>query len=140
MFDNEVGTVMISTSDTALFETMLTLTVMCTSIASKQQNNTATDVFTVKFEDPCQFDKVYFENKAAIEDYYIYYVEASTAKDVIIDYGFTQNMDFCKSICSLIEADNEKVEHPAIQMFDEKTGTIMISTSDTSLIDTSLSL
>ena len=95
MFDEELGTVMISTSDTSLFETMLTLKVTCTSLASEQPDNAASDVFTVKFEDPCQFDKVFFENKAAIEDYYIYYVEASHAKEVTIDHGFKQEMSFC---------------------------------------------
>ena len=50
----------------------------------------------------------------AIDDYYIYYVEASAAKDVSIDYGFRQELTFCPSICQLFEPDNAEADHSAI--------------------------
>ena len=117
-FDNQTGKVLISTSDTSLFESVLTLHVTCETSRSRQDNRTVSDIFTVKFEDPCQFDKVSLENPSAIEDYYIYYVDGRSAEDVVIDFGFTQELTYCPSNCSLYEPDEADADHPAVLMFN----------------------
>ena len=90
------------------------LEVTCVSLSSEQELATASDVIIIKFEDPCQFDKVAFENPSAIEDYYIYYVEDTSAEVVLIDVGFTQELTYCPSICSLFEPDEAVADHPAV--------------------------
>ena len=55
-----------------------------------------------------------FKNPTTIDDYYIYYVKESSAEEVIIDHGFTQEKNFCNTVCALYEADNEPAHHPSI--------------------------
>ena len=60
-FDDDIAKVVISTSDGELIGSVLTLQVICESTLS-EKTNSVSDLFTVKFEDPCQFDSVEFEN------------------------------------------------------------------------------
>ena len=86
-FDENVAKLVINTSDYRLIDSMLTLKVECQSILS-EKTRYASDLITIAFEDPCQFDKVSFKDSVPIEDYFIYYVNSTDPYEVIVNHGF----------------------------------------------------
>ena len=93
-------------------------------------------MLTINFEDPCMFDKGYFERRYSIEPYYI---QANTAIIATIDHNFSHDLDFCPFTC-ILEGVNSTSTHPAISEFNKTSSQIKLDSSDTSLIGTLLTL
>ena len=97
-------------------------------------------MFTVHFEEPCQFDNATMTNLNTVDDYMIYYVYNQTADDLAIDPGFTHQLPFCPTQCRLLEADTKSATHPAVKSFDTENSKLVVSTMDYKLIGSSLTL
>ena len=70
----------------------------------------------------------------------IYYVYNDTSTDLAIDFGFSHQLRFCPTECSLTEADTNEATHHSITSFDDNVAKLVINTSDYKLIGTLLTL